>query len=344
MTRRLRHRVLTGLAAGTVGVTLSACGQADGDDAASAEDPAAFFDGETITMVVPYNPGGGFDAFVRLLETHLEDQIDGVQVNVKNSPGGGSLIGTNEIYQAEPDGLTIGLINYPGVMFAETTGAEGVSFDNSDWTFLARLGAINPIVFTGEDSGYEDFQQMMDSDEPITFGIGGRGSDAYYATVIMSEVLGFEADIIAGYGGGEEADAALLVGEVDASINSVDAAMTRIEGTGAHINALISTQPNETVPDVPLITEFGDAEQQQLLSVLASIYDLERLLVAPPGVDEERAEFLAGAVFAAATSDGYVQAMQDAGFTPSPLERAEVQSLVDDVNESIDLLKPIIQE
>ncbi|WP_162605607.1 tripartite tricarboxylate transporter substrate-binding protein [Jiangella ureilytica] len=336
--------MLSGLAAGTMGVTLGACGQTGGEGTDSAEDPAAFFDGETITMVVPYNPGGGFDTFVRLLETHLEDEIEGVQVNVKNSPGGGSLIGTNEIYQAEPDGLTIGLINYPGSMFAEATGTDGVSFDNSKWTFLARLGAINPIVFTGEDSGYESFQQMIDSDEPITFGIGGRGSDAYYATVIMAEVLGFDAEIIAGYGGGEEADAALLVGEVDASINSADAALTRIEGTGAHINALISTQPNEQLPDVPLITEFGDAEQQEVLSALASIYDLERLLVAPPGMDEERAQVLADAVFAAASSDGYVQEMEAAGLTPSPMERAEVLSLVEDVNASIDLLKPIIEE
>lgn len=340
MTRRTSRRATAaGVAAGLAALA-GGCGAESSDDAG----PAEFFDGETITLVVPYNPGGGFDTFGRLLAGHLEAEIEGVEVNVKNVPGGGSLIGTNEVFQAAPDGLTIGLVNYPGAVFAELTGTEGVSFENGEWTYLARVGAINPVVFTGADSGYETFQQMIDADDPITFGIGGKGSDAYYATVVLSEVLGFEADIIAGYGGGAESDAALLAGEVEASVNSADAALARVEGTGVHINALISTQPDDDLPDVAPITEFGDAQQQEVLGVLASIYDLERLLVAPPGMDEERAEFLADAIYAAASADGYVEEMEAAGFTPSPLARADVQALIEQVNSSIDELTPLVQD
>jgi tripartite-type tricarboxylate transporter receptor subunit TctC len=263
---------------------------------------------------------------------------------VENQPGGGGLIGANEVYQAEPDGLTIGLINYPGAVFAEATGAEGVEFQNSEWTFLARLGAINPIVYTGENSGYEDFQSMIDAEEPIRFGIGGVGSDAYYATLVMSQVLDFPAEIIAGYPGGGEADAALLVGEVDASVGSADATLSRIGNTGTHVNALIGTEPNEKIPDVPLITEFGDAEQQEVLTGLASIYDLERTLVAPPGMDEDRASFLAEAIFAAATGGGYEEDMAEAELTASPLERSEVVARVEQVNASIDKLTPYLQD
>ena len=351
MRQTISHRRIgTGLAAAAASVLLVACGgggglgeeePAAGD--AAAEDAGAFFDGKTITIIVPYNPGGGFDSFARLLEPHLEEELDGVQVTVENRPGGGGLIGANEVFLAEPDGLTIGLINYPGAVFAETTGADGVEFTNSEWTFLARLGAINPIVYTGENSGYPDFQSMIDAEEPVRFGIGGVGSDAYYATVVMSEVLGFPAEIIAGYPGGGEADAALLVGEVDASVGSADATLSRIGGTGTHVNALIGTEPNPKLPDVALITEFGDDEQQEVLTGLASIYDLERTLVAPPGMDEDRAQFLADAIFAAATAGGYEEEMRAAELTASPLERSEVQARVERVNESIDLLIPFVR-
>ena len=346
------RRAMAGLAAAAASVLLAACGgggglgeeEPAGGATEAAGDPGAFFEGKTITIIVPYNPGGGFDNFVRLLEPHLEEELGDVQVNVENRPGGGGLIGANEVFQAEPDGLTIGLINYPGAVFAEATEAEGVTFENSEWTFLARLGAINPIVYTNENSGYSDFQSMIDSEKPIKFGIGGVGSDAYYATVVMSEVLEFPAEIIAGYPGGGEADAALLVGEVDASVGSIDATLGRIGGTATNINVLIGTEPNQKVPDVPLITEFGEAEQQEVLTALASIYDLERTLVGPPGIEEERAQFLADAIYAAASGGGYEEDMAAAELTASPMERSEVMARVEKVNASIDKLTPYVQD
>lgn len=308
------------------------------------EDPGAFFDGETITFVVPYNPGGGFDAFVRLLAPRLEEQIPGVTVNVENQPGGGGLIGANAVYQAEPDGLTLGLINYPGAVFAQATGQEGVVLDNADWTFLTRLGAIPPLVYTGPESGLETFEDVLGATDPVVFGIGGVGSDAYYATVVMSEVLGFPNEIVGGYPGSGEADGALVVGEVDASVNSIDAALSTVEGSGAHPVVFISTEPSEKLPDVPLITEFGDADQQEILTALASIYDLERLVVAPPGIDEARADYLADAIHEAATGGEYAQEMEEAGYTVDTMERDDVVTLAAEANASLDLLTPIVQE
>lgn len=347
--RRARRGAVTGSVAGTAALALMACGSAGEAEpdapepgAEQEEDPCAFLEGERLTIVVPYNPGGGFDSFVRLLVPELEKELEGAEIVVENAPGGGGLVGANQIFQAEPDGLTIGLINYPGAVFAEATETEGVSFDNTAWTFLSRLGAINPIVYTGEDSGLPTFESIMEAEEPVTFGIGGVGSDAYYATVVLSELLDFPAEIIAGYPGGGEADAALLVGEVQAGVGSVDATLSRISGTGTNITALISTEPNDSVPDVPLITEFGDAEQQEVLTALASIYDLERTLVGPPGIDEARADCLADAIFTAATAGPYEEAMDAAGLTASPLPRDEVVARAETVNASIDQLIPYV--
>ena len=106
--------------------------------------------------------------------------------------------------------------------------------------------------------------------------------------------------------------------------------------------ALISTEPNDSVPDVPLITEFGDAEQQEVLTALASIYDLERTLVGPPGIEDARADCLADAIFTAASAGPYEEAMDAAGLTASPLPRDEVVSRAETVNASIDQLIPYV--
>lgn len=60
-------------------------------------------------------------------------------------------------------------------------------------------------------------------------------------------------------------------------------------------------------------------------------------------MDEARAEFLADAIFAAATGGGYAEDMGAAGLTDGPLERGEVLSRVEQVNSSIDLLTPYVQ-
>lgn len=356
MTKKRIRRPALALVAAAATMVLAACGgggggggdASPGGGAATGEEPASdaaaeFYDGKTVTFIVPYNPGGGFDTFVRILAPLMEEELEGARVRVENRPGGGGLIGANEVFQAEPDGLTIGLINYPGSVFAEATGQEGTQFENSEWTFLGRLGAINPIVYTGEDSGLPTFESIIESEEPVKFGIGGVGSDAFYATVVMGKVLDFPTDIVTGYEGGPEADAALLAGEVQASVGSVDASLTRIEGTGTNITALISNEPNSAVPDVPLITEFGEGEQQEILTALATIYDLERVVVGPPGIDEQRANYLAEAMFAAATGGDYEKEMAEAGYTVNPLSREDTVQLAEDAAESTELLTPLVK-
>jgi tripartite-type tricarboxylate transporter receptor subunit TctC len=349
-----RRRAVTGLAAAAAAsMVLAACGSdggglgedaapTDGGDAA-AEEPCAALEGETVTFVVPYNPGGGFDTFVRLLEPHLEEQLEGVQVNVENKPGGGGLIGANEVFQSNPDDFTIGLINYPGAVFAEIAEQEGATFDNSEWTVLGRLAALPPLVYTGPASGITDFDALLNAEEPVVFGIGGVGSDAYYVAVVLSEVYGFPNKIVGGYPGSGEADAALLVGEVDASINSGAQAGQTLTQPGVNGVVAISTEPLSDFPDVPVITEF-DSDRPEVISALASISDLERIVVGPPGMDEATASCLGDAIYAAATETSYEQEMEEAGSPAAPLPRDETADLLEQVTGSLGALREVLAE
>src|SRR6184192_1705281 len=71
------------------------------------------FAGKTVTIVVGYKPGGGYDATARLLARRLPDHLPGKPtVIVQNMPGGNSIIAANHMYNvARPDGLTIGTFN-----------------------------------------------------------------------------------------------------------------------------------------------------------------------------------------------------------------------------------------
>jgi len=94
-----RRTVLTGTA---LALAVAMTGPAMAQDAVD-------FTGETITMIVPYGPGGGTSAHARLFATQLEQTLPGQPtILVENIEGGGSIIGANQfVADAEPDGMTI---------------------------------------------------------------------------------------------------------------------------------------------------------------------------------------------------------------------------------------------
>ena len=66
--------------------------------------------GETITWIVPFGAGGGYDIYSRLIEPHLEAAL-GAQISVVNVEGAGGVVGTKRISEAAGDGRTLGLVN-----------------------------------------------------------------------------------------------------------------------------------------------------------------------------------------------------------------------------------------
>ena len=88
---------------------------------------------------------------------------------------------------------------------------------------------------------------------------------------------------------------------------------------------------------------FDEQREHLMVRVAKLFYDLERTLVAPPGVPEERAQFLADAIYAAATAGAYEETMTAAGYTASPLPREDVLERAAVVQENVSLLAPYIQ-
>ena len=60
--------------------------------------------------------------------------------------GAGGIVGSNQIYRAAPDGLTIGIGNIGGLAFAAATGVEGVQYDLGKYTWLGRVYAEPRVI------------------------------------------------------------------------------------------------------------------------------------------------------------------------------------------------------
>src|SRR5436190_7438726 len=71
--------------------------------------PGAWSQARTIRIVVPYPPGSGPDILSRLMSEQI-GRTHGPTVVVENRPGGGTLIGTESVARAAPDGNTVLLV------------------------------------------------------------------------------------------------------------------------------------------------------------------------------------------------------------------------------------------
>ncbi|MBI4487793.1 MAG: hypothetical protein HY694_01795 [Deltaproteobacteria bacterium] len=78
----------------------------------------SFYQGKTITIVVGYLAGDGYDIWARILAAHMPRHIPGgPNIIVQNMPGAGSRIAANYVYNVpKPDGLTLGSIG-PSLYF-----------------------------------------------------------------------------------------------------------------------------------------------------------------------------------------------------------------------------------
>ena len=59
-----------------------------------------------ITIVVPYTPGGSTEILARIVGQKLEERL-GKSVVIENKPGAGTVIGSNQVAKAAPDGYTL---------------------------------------------------------------------------------------------------------------------------------------------------------------------------------------------------------------------------------------------
>src|SRR3989440_12227093 len=141
---------------------------------------AAQFAGKTVTVLVGYKPGGGYDATARMLARHLPNHLPGKPtVIVQNMPGGNSIIGANHMYNvAKPDGLTIGTFNR-NLPIAQLTKVQGVKFDITKFAWIGSAANETTILAIRSDLPYKSFDELRKADKTVVIGSTGPGANTY---------------------------------------------------------------------------------------------------------------------------------------------------------------------
>ena len=218
---------------------------------------AQTYPAKTIRMIVPLPPSGGIDLVGRLLSQKLSEQM-GVTVVVDNRPGAGTVIGTEQLLRAPPDGYTL-MMGSP--TFTINPSLRKLPYDsNKDFSFITQVVAGHYILSTHPSVPVKNVKDLiaLAKKRPgqLTYGSSGTGSANHLAGVLFQHMTKTSM-VHVPYKGSGPAGTALIGGEIDYVFSSTPSVLPFVKS--GKLKAIASTGPQRSAltPDIATIAESG---------------------------------------------------------------------------------------
>jgi len=300
------------------------------------------FAGKTITIVVGYKPGGGYDGTARMLARHLPQHLPGKPtVIVQNMPGGNSIIAANHMYNvAKPDGLTIGTFNR-NLPIAQLTGVQGVKFDMTKFAWIGSAANETTILAIRDDLPYKTFDELRKAKEPVVIGSTGPGANTYDFPLLLKDMLGVKFKIVSGYSSSADIMLAVERKEVDGRAGSYSSIQPFIDRK--LVRPLIRARStDQRLQQLPLDESLAPNPRAKAIMALRSAPEqIARPYVLPPGTPADIVKAMRDA-FAATIGDPATQA--EAKKTQQDLEYTSGEEAEKILKEVLSQPKDIIAE
>lgn len=313
--------------AGVAALTLSGCnprGAAVGGGGAESEEAAAKVD--DVSIIVPADPGGGWDQTGRAVSAVLTDEELVGTAAVTNIGGAGGTVGLASLAN-EKDPYTLMVTGLVMVGAVETNAAENRI---EDTTPIARLTEEPLVVVVPADSEYQTLQDLVDAvvadGQSVTITGGSAGGADHILAGLLLEEAGLDGagiteklNYIPNAGGGE-AVSLLLGNNAAAGISGVGEFAEYVESGDLRALAVSSDEPAQLLPDTPTMIDEG----------FDITYTNWRGLLAPGGISDADAEGLVNLVTEMHESAAWQEALETNGWTDAFLTGDEFSTFVDE--------------
>jgi tripartite-type tricarboxylate transporter receptor subunit TctC len=310
-------------AAITVALTLAAA-------PAAAQPPSLA--GKTVTMVIGFGPGSGYDGWARVVARHLGKHLPGNPTVVpQNMPGGGSLNAANHIYAIAPkDGTVLAIIARDAVL-APLTGVSGGRFDPLKITWVGTPTTETNICISTEKAKVKTFGDLLKQE--LILGNTGVGTGTYSYPKALNGLLGTKFKLISGFPSSSDVFLAIERGEVDGICESLDSVIGKRPDwiASKKVNVLFQggTEPNPTLKGVPFVLDLARTpEQKQAIELLYAGQGIGRPFVAPPGLPQDRLKMLREAFDATMKDPDFVSDAKRQMLDVEPKNGAHLEALI----------------
>jgi len=258
-----------------------------------------------IRFVVPFGPGGANDLLARAAADGAS-KILGQPIVIDNKPGAGTIVGTDLVAKAAPDGYTF-LISSAGVV--SNSMIRKVPYKDADLVPVAMIGLAPSVIIVPANSPYKDLKEFVAAskkDKGLHWSTAGVGSTPHFVEGMLTTGYGAKLDVVP-YKSGNESVSAVLGNQVDATSEASIVVLPQIKAGKLKALATTWTKRIDAYPQLPTAMEQGFKEVQ--IAHWAGVH-------APAGTPVEIQDKVAAAIDKAMKDPAVVEKLRGLGIEP----------------------------
>ena len=225
----------------------------------SAAAHAQTWPNKTVTLVVPFPPGGSTDTVARAIGPKLQERF-GQSFIIDNKAGATGTIGAAQVKRAAPDGYTF-LVTSLGPLVIAPHLIKNVPYDaGKDFDYITVAVQAPNVLVVPAGSPHKSIADVIAFQKrnpgKMTFASAGNGSSDHLTAELFWAQTGTTGTHVP-YKGGAPAISDLLGGQVDASFPNINAVVQHVQAGKLRALAITSEKRSSLLPDVPTLAEAG---------------------------------------------------------------------------------------
>ena len=222
----------------------------------SAAASAQAFPARPVRLIVPFPPGGATDIIGRLVASKMQE-VWGQPVVVENRPGAGTVVGTDTVAKASPDGHTLGMVVTAHVI--NPSLRSNLPYDTvKDLAPVTQVSAQHMAILAHPSFEADDVAGLIalakKSPGKLNYATSGAGTALHLTIEMLKTAAGIDI-VHVPYKGGAQATQAAVANQVPIVLEIIYAARSSIDSGKLKPIAVLSPQRAKELPNVPTLSE-----------------------------------------------------------------------------------------
>jgi tripartite-type tricarboxylate transporter receptor subunit TctC len=220
-----------------------------------------------IRLIVPFQAGSSSDTIARIVGQKVAERL-GQQIVVDNRVGASSMIGTEAVARAQPDGYTLGLANTTTHASATAMSANPSYDPIKDFTPVAMIGSSPFVLLSAPQFPAKSIAELiaMAKAKPaaIHYASAGPASMAHLSGALFEKMAGVQL-VHVPYRGTAQSVVDLMEGRIELLFGTIAPSLAHVRSGKMRALATTGGQRNSMLPDVPTMAQSGLAGYESAL-------------------------------------------------------------------------------
>lgn len=213
---------------------------------------------KSITVIIPYGPGGGTDLTMRMIEEPASRKL-GQKLVLVNRPGGAGVAGHFQLTKAAPDGYTLAIVGLGST--AVQPHISKVGYERGDYIGVVQINMIPFLLVTSPKSEFKDMKQVIEfakKNPPgrVKVGITARGSWLHLVMLQLEQIHDIKFTYVPHTSTGEVV-VSLMGGHTDIGNADLPSAQSKVIAGELRGLGIWTAKRSPDMPNVPTLQEQG---------------------------------------------------------------------------------------